>query len=423
MKRKIELKKLLLCFLVLGFLLLLVPSVWSSSEKPNLTSESAFLIDNKTGKVLYAKEENRKMYPASTTKILTAILALENCALDEMVTVSYHAYTSIPEGYSSAFLQVDEQLTVEQLLELLLVHSANDAANVLAEHIGGSIESFVSMMNTKINELGLSNTHFTNAFGMHDENHYTTAYDLATMMQYCIKNETFRKLSGKASCAISATNKYGTRRYTSTNELLVPNSPYHYSFVTCGKTGYTSQAGGCLVSCSYQDNLELICVVLGGKTQTNSSSRFTETKNLYQYGYDNYMVKTLLHTNDIISNIEIKNGTNDTKNLDLLASTDLDVLLESSLNENDFPFEIQLHEDLSAPIEENTVIGKVCYQIDGIEYQVDLIASHSVEKSKLFDYLIDATVILFILWLIYWGFLHKKKKKQKRKKVYRVRRV
>lgn len=224
------------------------------------------MLDNKTGKVLYSKNAEEKMYPASTTKIVTAILTLENCNLDDIVTVSYDAVLSIPDGYSSASLQIDEQLTVEQLLQLLLVHSANDAANVLAEHIGGSVESFVSMMNTKVSELHLSNTHFTNSFGMHNENHYTTAQDLATIMRYCIKNETFRKISGSASCAIPATNKYGTRKYTSTNELIIPNSKYYYPNLTCGKTGYTSQAGDCLVSCSYKDNLELVCVILGGKT-------------------------------------------------------------------------------------------------------------------------------------------------------------
>ena len=206
------------------------------------------------------------MYPASTTKIVTAIIALENCELNESVNVSYDAVMSIPDGYSSASLQIGETLTVEQLLQLLLVHSANDAANVLAEHIGGSVESFVSMMNTKANELQLSNTHFTNTFGKHDNNHYTTAEDLATIMKYCIKNETFRKIAGSASCAIPATNKYGTRKYNSTNELILPNSSYYYPNLTCGKTGFTSQAGDCLVSCSYKDNLELICVILGGKT-------------------------------------------------------------------------------------------------------------------------------------------------------------
>ena len=135
-----------------------------STTPPAISSEAAFLIDNNTNLVLYNKNENQKMYPASTTKIMTAILSLENCKLDDVVTVSYDAAMSIPQGYSTAYLQVGEQLTVEQLLELLLVHSANDAANVLAEHVGGSIDSFVSMMNTKVDELDLTDTHFTNAY-------------------------------------------------------------------------------------------------------------------------------------------------------------------------------------------------------------------------------------------------------------------
>ena len=126
------------------------------------------------------------MFPASTTKIVTAILVLENHSLDEKVTASYDAVMSIPSGYSTADIQIEEELTVEQLLELLLVHSANDAANVLAEYAGGSVSSFVSMMNTKANELGLSNTHFTNPYGLQDDNHYTTAHDLAIIMQYCL---------------------------------------------------------------------------------------------------------------------------------------------------------------------------------------------------------------------------------------------
>ncbi len=291
------------------------------------------------------------MYPASTTKIMTAILALENCALDETITVSYDTVMSIPDGYSSASLEVGETLTVEQLLELLLVHSANDAANCLAEYIGGSIESFVSMMNTKVNELGLSNTHFTNSFGMHDDNHYTTAEDLATIMRYCIKNDDFRKISGKASCAIPATNKHEARRYASTNELILPNSRNHYPYLTCGKTGYTSQAGDCLVSCSYKDNLELVCVILGGKTVNGVSSRFKDTKTLFQYGYDNFSIKPLLSQNDVITNIEVKNGTKDTKNLDLLAGTVVDALVDNSLSLDTLEPQVTLNEKIKAPIE------------------------------------------------------------------------
>ena len=204
---KLNTKKQIVLFFISIFIIMLHTSfVYSASDEPDIASKAALIIEPNSGKILYQKNETEKMYPASITKIMTAILTLENAQLDETVTVSYNTVMSIPEGYSSAFLQVGEQLTVEQLLQLLLVHSANDAANCLAEYVGGSVESFVSMMNTKANELGLSNTHFTNTFGMHDENHYTTAYDLAMLMKYCSQNDEFRKLAGSASCAIPATN-------------------------------------------------------------------------------------------------------------------------------------------------------------------------------------------------------------------------
>ena len=323
---------------------------------------------------------------------------------------------SIPDGYSSASLQIGEELTVEQLLELLLVHSANDAANALAEHVGGSVESFVSMMNTKVNELDLSHTHFTNTFGMHDENHYTTAQDLANMMKYCIKNEDFRRLAGKASCAIPATNKSDIRRYSSTNSLIIPNSSNYYPYLTCGKTGYTSQAGDCLVSCSYKDDLELICVILGGKTINGTSTRFSETKTLFQYGYDNYSIKTLLNQNDTITSLEVKNGTKDTKNLDLLANSSVIALLENSTSEKDLNFEMTLKEDIKAPIEQGDRLGIVSYTIDGIEYKTELVASHLVEKSKLLNYVITIVIGIFILAFVSFIYFHKRKSN-----VYRVK--
>lgn len=409
MKQKLTFPKQMIIIITTIFILLNSSFVFAASEPPKLISQAAILIDNKTGKILYEKNANEKMYPASTTKIVTAILALEQCSLNETVTVSYDATMSIPDGYSTASLQIGEQLTLEQLLQLLLVHSANDAANVLAEHIGGSVESFVSMMNTKVHEIGLSNTNFTNTFGMHDDNHYTTAQDLAKIMQYCIKNEEFRKLAGKASCSIPATNKYGVRKYTSTNELIIPNNGNYYSYLTCGKTGYTSQAGDCLVSCSYKENLELIGVILGGKTVNGNSTRFSETKTLFEYGYDNYAIKTLLNQNHVVSQIEIKNGTKDTKMLDLLANTSIEALVENSLSENEITPTITLKEDIKAPIEQGDNLGTLFYTIDGLEYKTDLIASHSVEKSKLFEYLIEIGIGILIIFLIYRIFFHKKK--------------
>lgn len=397
-------KLILILFLIF---LILFPFVHISlanevSILPSISAETCIIIDNRTNKVLYSKEENKEMYPASTTKILTAIIVLENCNLDDVVTASYDAIMSIPEGYSTADIQIGEQLTVEQLLELLLVHSANDAANILAEYIGGSIDSFVSMMNTKINELGLSNTHFTNVYGLHDESHYTTAHDLAFMMKYCLKNNTFRKIAGQASCAIPATNKYNTRSYDSTNEILVSGSPYYYKYLTAGKTGYTSKAKECLVSSAYRDDLELICVVLG------SDNRFSDTKTLYEYAYSNYSVKNIVNKNDIITTINISNATKSTQNLDLLISENISTLINNNEDISDITPEITLNENISAPIEEGSILGKVQYTVNGVSYTTDLIASHYVEQSKLTTYIFYSSMALVGILLAYIVFFHKK---------------
>lgn len=406
---KNKMKKLYIVFIILTSVMLNISPVFAVTSNPALSAESAVLIDNRTNKILYEKDCNKRMYPASTTKIITAILTLENCNLNDVVIASYDAVMSIPDGYSSANIQIGEELTVEQLLQVLLVYSANDAANILAEHVGGSVDSFVSMMNTKINELGLKNTHFTNTYGKHDDNHYTTSYDLAMIMKYCLKNETFRKIAGSASCAIPATNKHDKRLYTSTNLIINPNSSYYLPYLTAGKTGYTSQAKECLVSSAFENNLELICVVLG--SGSNNSNRFTDTKNLYDYGYSNYMIKNIINSNEIVTNIKVTNATKSTKNLDLLVKESIPVLIKTSEQDIQIAPEIILNEKISAPIEENQVLGKIKYNIDGVEYTTDLIASHNVEKSKILNYLLLVVFIILILFLIYKIFFSTKKNK------------
>lgn len=367
----------------------------NTNSGPDINAESALLIDNKTNKVLYSKDMNRKMFPASTTKILTAILVLENHSLDEKVTASYNAVMTIPSGYSTASIQIDEVLTVEQLLELLLVHSANDAANVLAEYTGGSIDSFVAMMNTKINELGLSDTHFTNPYGLQDNNHYTTAHDLAIIMQYSLKNDDFRKIAGQASCAIPSTNKSEPRKYSSTNELLIAGNSNYYPNLIAGKTGYTSEAGECLVSAAYNDNLELVGVIL------NSNNRFKDTRSLYNYGYTNFSIKNIVNEKDIITNVEVKNATKDTKNLNLLVSEDIPVLANNSDDLSKIEPQITLNSDIKAPIEDGQVLGKVSYSVNGITYSTDLIAANNVEKSNFVLYCLYGLGILILILIIY----------------------
>lgn len=398
-------KKIFIAIIVLILLLLNCNFAFAVSTEPNLVSEASILIDSNTNKILYSKNADQKMYPASTTKILTAILTLENCNLDDEVTVSDTAILDIPEGYSSANLQFGEVLTVEQLLQLLLVHSANDAANVLAEHVGGSIESFVSMMNTKVHDLGLENTHFTNAYGLHDENHYTTAYDLAIIMKYCVQNNDFRRIAGSASVAIPATNKSGVRKYDSTNDLIIPNSKNYYQYLTAGKTGFTTPAGECLVTSAYKNDIELICVILGGsQTVNNSSLRFSETKELYEYGYNNYSLKPIVLEGNPIYNVTIDNATKETENLDLIAENDINAIVSNDVSLDNLEPSITLYQNLTAPITEGTIIGSAEYDVDGVKYNVNLIASHNVEKFNIWDYsfyfLAGFLLILVIICLL-----------------------
>ncbi len=410
---KINMKKFfVLSFLIIALLFSNFTIVYAEDNpEPDLLSKAAILIDNKTNKILYDKNSNEKMFPASTTKIMTAILVLENCDLNETVTASYNAVMSIPEGYVTANIDGDEQLTVEQLLELLLVHSANDAANVLAEYVGGSIESFVSMMNTKANELGLTNTHFTNTYGLQDDNHYTTAYDLSIIMQYCLKNEDFRRIAGSASCSIPATNKSDVRSYTSTNQLIVPGNLNYYSYVTVGKTGFTTEAGECLVSCAYKNNLELICVVLGGTVVDGVSTRFSESRTLYEYGFNNFSLKNIANPGDIITQIEVSNASPDTKSLDLAFTDSIYALVKNSDLATNYTPEIQLNSNISAPITQGDVLGKVIYTIDGIDYESDIVATHNVETSKLLTFVLQIGGIFIALLITFQIFFSNRKKK------------
>ena len=285
------------------------------------------------------------------------------------MTVPYEAIITIPSGYSVAALQTGEQLTVEQLLKLMMVHSANDAANVLAFHVSGSISSFANLMNQKVADLGLTNTHFTNPSGMHDENHYTTAHDLAILMKYCMKNSTFRSLAGLKSCTIPATNKYEERIFKTTNDLLIYDnrdveSNYYYKYAIAGKTGYTTEAKNCLVSVANKDNFELISVVLGaGIYPNNLSAKFIDTKAIFDYGYDNYAIRKIRDKNAIATQITVDTASKDTRNLDLLITDDITAIVSQKDFKTEFTPEIKIQENLSAPIAQGQILGKIIYNI------------------------------------------------------------
>ena len=270
---------------VLFFIMLVIISIQSISfaNEISINSRAGILVEVSTGRILYEKRSTEKMWPASTTKIMTAILVLENCNLDDMVTVTETAISNIPSGYVICDLQIGEEISVKDLLNALMIKSANDAAYVLAEHVGGSVNDFAYMMNQKAKELGCTSTHFVNPNGIHNENHYSTAYDLYLIAKYAMKNETFRNLVSTTEYTLPITNKYSNedRSFRTTNDLINPDSSNYYKNAIGIKTGYTSQAGNCLVSESSRDGLEFISVVLNG-------DRFTDSKKLFDYAYDNF---------------------------------------------------------------------------------------------------------------------------------------
>ena len=238
-------------------------------------------MDASTGKVLLQKDMNLQLYPASTTKILTAIIAIEKLDLTSKLTASRSAIMAIPSGYSNAGIKVGESLSVNDLLEMFLIHSANEVGYIFAEEISGNIENFANLMNQKALELGCTNTHFTNPSGIHDVNHYSTAYDMALIAKYCMKNETFRNIVNKKSCKFSATDLYPEERYfKNTNSLLDSSNRYYYEYAIGIKTGFTTQAKNCLIAGAKKDGIELIAVMLGAEaTENGQSGRYVDAKN------------------------------------------------------------------------------------------------------------------------------------------------
>lgn len=392
----------------------------NTSPEPNFTihSEGAVLIDSKTGTILYGKNENEKLYPASTTKIITAIIAIENCKLTDKITASYNAVMSIPVGYSNAAIQPGETLTVQELLDMFLIQSANEIGYIFAEHISGNIENFATLMNQKAVSLGCKNTHFTNPSGIHDPEHYSTAYDMALIARYCMKNETFRNIVSKTSCTISATDKYQERYFKNTNDLINPSSKYYYEYAIGTKTGYTSQAKRCLIATSLKDNLELITVTLGAGPSI-PDARYEDTINLFEYGYSNYKTQKIATSGTIAQEITIENATKDTKNLSLILKEDVSGIIPANSQLLDTNIVIQLNNSISAPIEEGATLGKITYTLGDFKYSTDLIASHSVEEFNYITMLWQIALALFVLLILANLFLPKKKSKKKKHKNYK----
>ena len=259
-------------------------------DAPSITCESAILIDADTGSILYEKDSHRKAYPASTTKILTGLLTIENCNLNDTMTFSSKAANSVnPYEDANLSMKAGEQITVEQALYGLLLYSANEIAYGLAEQVAGSADAFIDMMNNKAKELGAINTHFANPSGLYNPNHYTTAYDMAMIARGCYNNASFVNIdSTSSSYTIPATNMSAQRTIKHRHKML-KGREFYYEYCKGGKTGFTDESLMTLVTFAEKDGMRLICVVF---RSPDDSTRYIDTRALFDWGFGNFKKST-----------------------------------------------------------------------------------------------------------------------------------
>lgn len=260
------------------------------AAEPAVNSLTYVVMEVNSGKVLAERGANTQKYPASITKILTCAIALENGSPEDRHTMTYKATHSIESGSTHIALTEDEVVTVKDLLNATMIESANDAANGLAEYIAGDIDDFPDIMNEKCREIGAVNSHFANAHGLHDKEHYTTAYDMALITRWALGIDGFRELFGAESYTVPPTNKQPVARNIGTHHMMLVTSKYYYEGTEGGKLGWTPQAHHTMVTLAKRNGMELICVVMDSRTQYE---KFKDSIALLDYCFDNFTVSKI----------------------------------------------------------------------------------------------------------------------------------
>lgn len=381
-------KRLVAILTIVSLLFSGVPPLMAApAAEPVTTGAAALVMDSENGQVLFTKEPDRRMYPASTTKIMTALVALEQSSLDEMVVVSEKA--SAVDG-SRVGLQPGERLPMEHMLYMLMLSSANDSAVAIAEHIGGSVEGFAGMMNRRARELGARNTNFTNPHGLPDPDHYTTARDLALIGRTAMQNETFRRIAGTINIKLERKKYmypevlqrveelekiYGPLQEDFyTHNRLLTQSYYGYKGANGIKTGYTVDAGQCIVASARRDGREMIAVVL----RSQGASLWTDAAALLDYGFNGFEPVELLTPRQMITDAAVKNGT------------DRAVLETADYFYYNFPVgerpevnrRVELADGIEAPLEAGERLGELVLESEGDELgRVPLVAVSAVPRS------------------------------------------
>ncbi|MDD2217419.1 MAG: D-alanyl-D-alanine carboxypeptidase [Eubacteriales bacterium] len=362
-----------------------VPEVYAEPALPVVEGEAALLMDAKSGEILYDKNMNELFEPASTTKMITCILALENLKQDEVITID--SETEFTEG-SRIYLQEGEKMSVKDLLHALMLESANDAAVALAKAVSGSTEEFSKLMNKKAKQIGAKKPQFVNPNGLHEEGHLASAYDLAMIAKYGMQNKEFRKLVSTYKYQMSATNirpertevpMYNTNRllYDKSTKMYVNGvlTEAKYKGTTGIKTGYTSSAGGCLVASAKKDGTELIAVVL----KSSNLGRFSDCVTLLEYGFGKYHTALAIEKNADLGEVAVKRGA--VSRVKAVTTEAAYVTLPIEASSSVVKTKVVLDKKVKAPLKKGDKVGKIeIYEGDTLRGYVDAVAKESIEK-------------------------------------------
>ncbi len=377
----------LLSILMTG--LLLTPQA-AALEAIDTKATAALLVDLDGDMVLYAKNETQKRFPASITKVMTALLVLEavdegKLSLTQEITAKESAFKGLDPDGSSAGIEPGETMSVENLLYCMLLVSANETCHILAEAVDGDVPTFVEHMNRRAQELGCTNTHFVNPSGLHNPDHYTTAWDIFLIAREAMKNETFMKLCNTVAYEVPATNKSEPRELHTTNSLISNWRilGYLYDGASGIKTGTTEEAGHCLVSSASRNGRTLICVVLGCKGNDNTIESFSETARLYDYGFNNFSTQTVLEKNEMIQEVPVA-LSKESSAVVVHPAHDATAILPNDVKPEDLTRTVTLNAETAlAPIAAGDVLGKITLSYNDRECAtVDLLAQYDVSASR-----------------------------------------
>lgn len=393
-------------------------------------SPYVIFMDMNTGRILYEKNADEKIYPASTVKIMTAILALENCNLEDKVTASESAISSIPEGVTSMNILPGESLTVRQLLYGAMLASAADATNVLAEAVSGSVGEFIKLMNQKAKELGMNSTNFSNTHGEHDDRTYTTVRDMALLARYSMENPDFREIVNTDQYDIQPTEKFKeVRSLVNTNYMVsrVKRGDYYYSAAIGIKAGYTEEAGSCLVQAAKKNDMELLALTFGSTTVDGKAQGYVDCKNFFTYAFENYKTKIIVTKGKLLDQIPVKNAKRSNRIL-LEAEKNLYYIYPADEGELDETFTVTKDDFVKAPVNKGDVLGEVEYFYGGVSAgKVNLVA----DKDYKFDFVsfvgdsflaVVTSPIFIILVIAAVVFYFKLRIRRRREKAERERR-